>query len=141
MNFGEALQILKQGGLVARAGWNGKRMFIFMRPGDTLKTSFIPQVKSLPESVKKWIDENIDDKVNPGETGLQNVVFTPYLCMKAADNSIVNGWLASQTDMLSEDWEIVPSEETNDNAKTDIPAKAADGGNGGNHPPGGPGKP
>jgi len=106
MNFGEALQVVKNGGIVQRAGWNGKGMFIFMRPGDTLKTSFIPQVKSLPESVKQWIDANIDDKINPGETGLQDIVFTQYLCMKAADNSIVNGWLASQTDMLSEDWQI-----------------------------------
>jgi hypothetical protein len=37
--------------------------------------------------------------------------------------------------------EEVSSEETNDNEKTDIPAKAADDGNGANHPPGGPGKP
>jgi hypothetical protein len=77
MNFGEALQVVKNGGLAQRAGWNGKGMFIFMRPGDTLKTSFISQVKSLPESVKKWIDTNIDDKKNPGEAGLQDVVFTP----------------------------------------------------------------
>jgi hypothetical protein len=107
MNYGEALQLVKEGKLAQRAGWNGKGMFIFMRPGDTLKTSFILQVKSLPESVKKWIDENIDDKVNQGESGLQDVVFTPYLCLKAADNSIVNGWLASQTDMLAEDWQTI----------------------------------
>ena len=31
----------------------------------------------------------------------------PYVTMKAADGSIVMGWLASQSDMLSEDWEIV----------------------------------
>ena len=107
MNFGEALSALKQEKLVQRSGWNGKGMFIFMRPADTLKTGFIPKVKSLPESVKKWIDDNIDDKVNQGETGLQDVHFTAYLCMKAADNTIVNGWLASQTDMLAEDWQIV----------------------------------
>lgn len=35
------------------------------------------------------------------------VKFTAYLCMKAADGSIVNGWLASQTDMLAEDWTIL----------------------------------
>lgn len=107
MNFGEALQAAKQGKLIQRSGWNGKGMFVFLRPGDTLKTSFIPNVKSLPASVKKWIDENIDDKTNPGEAGLQDVPFTPYLCLKAADNSIVNGWLASQTDMLAEDWQIL----------------------------------
>lgn len=107
MGFDFAILALKSGKRVARAGWNGKKMFVFMRPGDVLKTGFIPKVKSLPDTVKQWIDENIDDKANQGETGLQDVVFTPYLCLKAADNSIVNGWLASQTDMLAEDWVIV----------------------------------
>jgi hypothetical protein len=31
--------------------------------------------------------------------------------MKAADGSIVNGWLASQTDILAEDWVLVNPEE------------------------------
>jgi len=33
--------------------------------------------------------------------------FTPYICLWAADKSIVNGWLASQTNMLVTDWETV----------------------------------
>ncbi len=107
MNFGQALELVKQGNLVARQGWNGKRMFIFMRPSDTIDVDVIPKIKSLPQSAKDWIDKNIDDKVNLGEIGLAKVHFTPYLCMKAADNTIVNGWLASQTDMLAEDWEEV----------------------------------
>lgn len=107
MNFGEALEAIKQGKLATRNGWNGKNMFVFQRPADTLTTSFIPKVKSLPESVKKWIDKNMDDKQNPGEEGLTPVKFTAYLCLKSADNTIVNGWLASQTDMLAEDWEII----------------------------------
>lgn len=107
LNFGQAIEALKDGEMVARSGWNGKGMFIFMRPADTLTTGFIPKVKSLPDSVKNWIDKNMDDKVNRGEEGLNPVKFTAYLCMKAADNTIVNGWLASQTDMLAEDWEIV----------------------------------
>lgn len=107
MNFGRAIELVKQGKLAAREGWNGKGMFIFMRPADTLTTGFIPNVKSLPASVKEWIDKNLDDKKNQGEIGLTPVRFTEYLCMKAADNSIVNGWLASQTDMLAEDWREV----------------------------------
>lgn len=35
------------------------------------------------------------------------IKFTAYLCMKAADGTVVNGWLASQTDMLANDWMIV----------------------------------
>jgi len=104
MDFGKAIAAVKEGKLVAREGWNGKGMFIFMRPEDTLTTGVIANVKSLPQSVKNWIDRHVDDKENAGETGLTPVKFTAYLCMKAADNTIVNGWLASQTDMLATDW-------------------------------------
>lgn len=107
LTFGAALEAAQQGKLIAREGWNGKGMFVFMRPADTIPTSVIPNIKSLPEAVKVWIDKNIDDKENRGETGLTAVKFTAYLCMKAADNSIVNGWLASQTDMLANDWCIL----------------------------------
>lgn len=107
LNFGQAIEALKQGKLVAREGWNGKNMFVFQRPSDTLTTGFIPNVKSLPQSVKDWIDKNMDDKQNPGEQGLTPVKFTAYLCLKSADNTIVNGWLASQSDMLAEDWLIL----------------------------------
>ncbi len=107
MNFGEAIEQVKKGNLVARSGWNGKNMFIFMRPSDSIQTGNIGNIKSLPQSFKDWVDKNIDDKQNQGEEGLTPVKFTEYLCMKAADNTVVNGWLASQTDMLSEDWQIV----------------------------------
>ena len=107
MNFGQAIEEVKQGKMIARSGWNGKGMFVFMRPADTLTTYIISRVKSLPQSVKDWIDKNVDDKVNPGEIGLTPVTFTAYLCMKAADNTIVNGWLASQTDILAEDWNVL----------------------------------
>ena len=107
VNFGTALEAVKQGKLIAREGWNGKGMFVFQRPSDELETGFIPKVKSLPQSVKDWIDKNLDDKINQGEQGLNKVKFTAYLCMKAADGTIVNGWLASQTDMLAEDWNIL----------------------------------
>lgn len=101
LSFGQAVELVQQGKLVARAGWNGKGMFIFMRPEDTIDIeTIVNKIKSLPQSVKDYFD-SIDDKVNPGEQGIK---FTPYLCMKAADNTVVNGWLASQTDMLSSDW-------------------------------------
>ncbi len=100
MKFGEALEHVKKGCLVARKGWNGKGMFIFMRPCDTLTADFIiNKVKSLPDALKKWVAEH------HGEN--DEIKFTAYLCMKAADGTIVNGWLASQTDMLAEDWELV----------------------------------
>ena len=107
ITFGQALEAVKEGKLAARSGWNGKGMFIFMRPEDTLTTDMIiNKVKSLPQSVKDYFYAQ-DAKESGSEQGLTKIKFTAYLCMKAADNSIVNGWLASQTDMLATDWTIL----------------------------------
>lgn len=95
-DFGQAINLLKEGKLVARTGWNGKGMFIFMRPGDSISEETVLRIKTLPTDFKEWIESH------PSESG--NIVFGSYLCMKAADGSIVNGWSASQTDMQAEDW-------------------------------------
>jgi len=105
--FSQALEDIKQGRLVTRKGWNGKGMFIFMRPADELHVGFVAKdIKSLPYSVKEYYAQDCVDKDSkPIDLDKNDVVkFTAYLCMKAADGTIVNGWLASQTDMLSEDW-------------------------------------
>ena len=107
LTFGQAIEAVKEGKCVARAGWNGKGMFIFQRPSDELEIGFIvDKVKSLPQSVKDFFKAKIKKEM-PSEQGLEGVKFNPYLCMYAADGSIVNGWLASQTDILSEDWTIL----------------------------------
>lgn len=113
VSFGAALEALKDGKRVARIGWNGKGMFIFMRPADKIHIStVVNNVKSLPQSVKDYYRHDIsreDGSQIPTEELDENdvVEFTAYLCMKAADGTIVNGWLASQTDMLSDDWVIL----------------------------------
>lgn len=107
--FGQALESVKQGRLVTRKGWNGKGMYIFMRPADELHIGFVAKdIKSLPQSVKDYYHQDcVDENGKPLELAKDDVVkFTAYLCMKAADGTIINGWLASQTDMLSEDWII-----------------------------------
>ena len=101
-SFGQALKSIQRGRLVTRQGWNGKGMFIFQRPEDSLPTNIIVnQVKSLPESFKRWVSDNY------GDSESDKIKCTAYLCMKAADGTVVNGWLASQTDMLASDWMIV----------------------------------
>lgn len=89
MNFGEALKLVKGGRLMAREGWNGVGMFIFMG---------FPRVEihAKSESGRYEIDEAA--KVfGCSYSG-------PSLCMKNVKDEIVVGWLASQTDMLSNDW-------------------------------------
>jgi Protein of unknown function (DUF2829) len=80
MNFGQALEQLKLGAKVAREGWNGKGIFIELQVPDEHSKMTHPYI---------YIDT----------TGLQTD-------NPAAPKNRVP-WLASQTDMLSEDWVVV----------------------------------
>lgn len=90
--FGDALQALKHGNKVSRSGWNGKGMWLAYSPGS----------KSLP-SERFWAGPNREFAAANG--GTADVL--PCITMKTATGEILMGWLASQTDMLSEDWGIV----------------------------------
>lgn len=115
LTYGEALEAAKKGKLIARSGWNGKGMFVFMRPADELSVDFIVnKVKSLPESVKKYFDcDYVDSDKNNISQSEVKIKFSAYLCLvntnvpKNEWLHIINGWTASQTDMLSNDWEIL----------------------------------
>lgn len=103
--FGQALVAVKEGKLISREGWNGKNMFVFKHPEDSIPVTAIKNIKSLPEAVKQKLTAHGETHYFSGEE--IKVKFTAYLCMFAADGSVVNGWLASQTDMLATDWCIL----------------------------------
>lgn len=86
-DFGKALEALKAGQKVARQGWNGKGMFLYLVPAN----SYPPSTEAGKELV------NANGTVDCGA----------YIAMKPAVGAIVIGWLASQTDMLAEDWVLV----------------------------------
>jgi hypothetical protein len=86
MNFGEALTALKDGDRVARSGWNGNGMFIYLVPGSTFAANRPPLLGIYPEGTE--------------------IRYLPHVDMKTADGSCVP-WLASQTDILAEDWSRV----------------------------------
>ena len=90
-DFGFAIQSLKEGKRVTRKGWNGKGMFLWLKPATTVKSDWCKDPK-----LKELVD------ANGGEMEALGTI-----CMKTADNKILTGWLASQTDMLSEDWEVL----------------------------------
>lgn len=90
MSFGHALVALKSGRKVARAGWNGKRMFLVMVPGT-------PDVE--PREGSPYASLLVAPK------GV--VTINPHIDMKTATGEMQPGWLASQTDMLADDWCIV----------------------------------
>lgn len=95
MNFGQAIAVMKRGMRVARAGWNGKRMWLAL--------VYVGDVTQVPLPAP-----------DPGRGALPYVVGLlpngvrqlPWIGMKTADDGFVP-WLASQTDMLAEDWCVV----------------------------------
>lgn len=89
MNFECALGNLKLGWKVARSGWNGKGMYIYLVPANR----YAPTTPA-----GHAIAANHEDGLVP---------YGAYIAMKTADNNVVP-WLASQTDVLAEDWEVVP---------------------------------
>ena len=91
MNFGEAIEALKCGKKVARQGWNGKNMFLWLKPAGIVKA--------------EWCKDPMLKAVAEGNGGSIPALGT--ICMLTANNEILSGWLASQTDMLSSDWEII----------------------------------
>lgn len=97
MNFGEAIQALNAGEMVQRSGWNGKGMFIYKTVGNTVSKDFIPKFASLPQPVKNFLAAKGED-----------VIFQPSLTMYTAAGEMQPGWLASQSDILAEDWSVLP---------------------------------
>ena len=91
LNFGQALEALKLGRRVSRAGWNGKGMYLWVLPGAKVPAEWCkePHLKSLAETSGGALD------------------CLPSIRMKTADGKVLTGWLASQTDMFAEDWCIV----------------------------------
>lgn len=108
INFGAAIEAAKLGKRIARSGWNGKHMFVFQRPEDEIPVqTVIENVKSIPYSVKLFLHNKYKHDYVGSSGEVFKTKFGPYLCMYTADGSIVNGWLASQTDILAEDWAIL----------------------------------
>ena len=85
LSFSEALYHLKKGDKVARTGWNGKDMYVFLVNGSKFTVNREPLISMFPEGTE--------------------IEYRPHLDMKAVDGTI-GVWLASQSDILAEDWYI-----------------------------------
>ena len=89
MDFGEALRILKCNRRVARAGWNGKGMWlVFVRGSRITVTEGRPLAALFPIGA--------------------SVEYHAHIDMKAADGSVFT-WTPNQLDMMAEDWTEVVS--------------------------------
>lgn len=85
-DFGGVLQLLTAGRKMARAGWNGKGMFIYYVRGSTFQVNREPLLGIYPEGT--------------------TINYQPHIDMRTADGDCVP-WVASQTDLMADDWVIV----------------------------------
>ena len=86
MTFGFAIEALKKGLMVARAGWNGKGMFVFLVDGSTFNVNRKPLLGIFTEGTQ--------------------VNYRPHIDIKNVDGSI-STWVPSIGDVLAEDWSTV----------------------------------
>ena len=83
--IGWAVKQMQDGKRVARRGWNGKNMFLFLVPGSKFLVNRPPRLGIYPEGTE--------------------INYLPHVDMRTADMKIVP-WLCSQTDLLAVDWEL-----------------------------------
>lgn len=86
MDFSEALKELKNGKKVARAGWNGANMFLFLVAGSTFTVNRAPLLGIYPEGTQVKYHSHVDMKTAQGD---------------------ISPWQPSQADMLSDDWVVL----------------------------------
>jgi hypothetical protein len=94
MNFGKAIEALQSGQRVARAGWNGKGMFIIEAGGYSIHKD---QLRPNSPITKEFLESR----------GCDEMFIQKHFDMWTAQNQYQTGWLASQSDMQATDWEIV----------------------------------
>lgn len=99
LNFGSAIQALKDGHRVAREGWNGKGMWLCLSRDGAYNTRI--------EADDFWSAHTRNEAKRQGGSAL----VAPAILMRDASGTIVMGWLASQTDMLADDWCVLPEED------------------------------
>lgn len=90
MDFGMAVSAMKEGHKVSRAGWNGKGMFLYHVAAASYPASNNPN-----RSMVGYFENDL-------------VPYRDYIAMKTAQNDVVP-WVASQSDILVNDWFIVKS--------------------------------
>lgn len=86
MTFSQALELIKTGRRLARHGWNGKGMFVFLVAGSTFKVNRPPLLGIFDEGTE--------------------INYRPHIDISTADGSIAT-WVPSIGDVMADDWELV----------------------------------
>lgn len=96
MTFGDAVDILKQGGAIRRVGWYGKGLYVFKQVPAHIGEDVIPKMQSLPQSAKDLILQ-----------GRGFIDYTSQCLIYNEDTGRADSWVPSISDVFADDWEIV----------------------------------
>lgn len=96
MSFGDAIEILKQGGAIRRSGWNGKGLMVFKQVPAHIDSDIIPKMQSLPQSAKDLILK-----------GKGFIDYTSQCLIYNENTGRADSWVPSISDVFADDWEIV----------------------------------
>ena len=96
MSFGDAIEILKQGGAIRRKGWNGKGLMVFKQVPAHIESDVIPKMQSLPQSAKDLILK-----------GKGFIDYTSQCLIYNENTGRADSWVPSISDVFADDWEIV----------------------------------
>ena len=98
MRFGEAIDKVYAGKKIARHGWNGKGMYVYLTEGHGIPAD-------------EWVVRMPSQELTEAEKKVGYVIVKPHLDMMNAQGERIIGWLASQMDMLAVDWYVVDEED------------------------------
>jgi hypothetical protein len=94
MNFGQAIEALKEGKMVNRSGWNGSGLHVVKQIPAVIGTDIIPKMQSLPSSAKNRL------------LSLNQAISYDNQMLIIDQNGHANSWVPSSSDIFAEDWEI-----------------------------------
>lgn len=95
-SFGVAVNLLKQGFIVRRQGWNGKNMFVIKQVPAHITSDIIPKMQSLPQAAK--------DRILAGKGFVD---YTSQCLIYNENTGRADSWVPSISDIFADDWEIV----------------------------------
>lgn len=95
MNFGQAIEALKEGKAVQRAGWNGKGLFVIKQVPAVIGADIIPNMQSLPQAAKDILMSR----------EVPEIKYTNQILIVNLDGR-ADSWVPSSSDVFAEDWQL-----------------------------------
>lgn len=101
MNFGKAIEALKEGKMVKRSV-HGEHEFFFRQVPSTIPASGVPNMTSLPRSVKVELIRRFNDPAMQ----FDSIHYINQLAFVNSSN-MITGWMPSAEDVMADDWQII----------------------------------